>query len=68
MRYASGSAAASLIEPDSAVGCHRCVTSLHWVNHGRLRDGSTGVIGRVRLARSDADRGFGTGAACRRFD
>jgi phage protein U len=33
-----------------------------------LCSSSTVVSGRVRLARSDAARVFGTGAACRRFD
>jgi hypothetical protein len=44
----------TLIELDSAVGCHGAGHSLHWVIHSRLRNSSSGVIGRVRLAHLDA--------------
>jgi hypothetical protein len=41
----------------------RAITA--WASHGPLRSSSTGgVSGRVRRARSYADRVFGTGAGC----
>ena len=52
--------------PDSAVGCHGCAPGLHRANHSPRRSSSTVVSGRVRPARWDVDRVFGTGAGCRR--
>src|SRR5215203_2189401 len=59
-----GAGPLTLIELDSAVGCHGCVTSLDWMNHSLFAAVRQGVSGRVRLARSDVDRVFGTGAGC----
>ena len=54
----------TLIELDSAVGCRSCLTSLHWANNSLFSAVRPGVSGRVPLARSDADRAFGTAAGC----
>jgi hypothetical protein len=39
---------------------------LYQANHSLFRSSSTVVSGRVRPARFEVDRVFGTGAACRR--
>jgi hypothetical protein len=44
--------------------CLGCVPSLHGVSHGPAQQLDGRVSGRVRLARSNADRVFGTGDGC----
>jgi hypothetical protein len=51
----------TLVEPIRQWGR---VLSLQWVNRSPDAGSSTGVSGWVRLAGSDADRVFGTGAVC----
>jgi hypothetical protein len=60
----------TLIGPDSAVDWHGCVAWLRAMTvlgepPHRPAQQLDGVSDRVRLARSDADRVFGTGAGCR---
>ena len=65
----SGGRADLALDPDSARFCSRLPGLRAMTMSGEpqpLRSSSTVVSGRVRLARSDVDRVFGTGAGCRR--